>query len=47
LVDADRVARDCVWSLRKGRLAEVRSYIDAISAQWDEALIRLQAAVEE
>ncbi len=47
LVDADRVARDCVWRLRKDRLAEVRSYIDAISARWDEALVRLRAAVEE
>jgi DNA-binding transcriptional ArsR family regulator len=46
LVHADRVGRDCIWELRKDRLAEIRSYIDEISAQWDEALARLRAAVE-
>jgi len=46
LVHADRVGRDCIWELRKDRLAEIRSYIDEISAQWDEALVRLRAAVE-
>jgi DNA-binding transcriptional ArsR family regulator len=46
LVHADRVGRDCVWELRKERFAQVRSYIDTISAQWDEALVRLRTAVE-
>jgi len=47
LVHADRVARDRIWTLRKERLSEVRSCIDIISAQWDEALVRLRAAVEQ
>jgi DNA-binding transcriptional ArsR family regulator len=46
LVRADRVGRDCIWELRRERLGELRRYLDEISAQWDDALARLRAAVE-
>jgi len=47
LVRGDRIGRDCVWTLRKPRLAEICGYLDEIAAQWDDALVRLRAAVEE
>jgi DNA-binding transcriptional ArsR family regulator len=46
LVRAERVGRDCVWQLRRERVSEVRDYLNEISAQWDEAISRLRAAVE-
>ena len=33
--------RESVWRLEPKRLAEARRHLDAISAQWDEALLRL------
>jgi DNA-binding transcriptional ArsR family regulator len=47
LVRADRVGRDCIWELRPDRVADLRRYLDEISAQWDEALARLRAMVED
>jgi DNA-binding transcriptional ArsR family regulator len=47
LVRSDRAGRERIWELQPGKLAAVRDYLDAISAQWDQALRRLQALVEE
>ena len=46
LVRSERVGRETIWELETKRLVEVRRYLDRISAQWDEALSRLQAFVE-
>ncbi len=47
LVRTGRVGRDRIWELRTERLADVKRYLDEISAQWDDALARLRAAVED
>ena len=47
LVRSDRAGRERIWELQPGKLAAVRDYLDAISAQWDQALRRMQALVEE
>ena len=47
LVKSERSGRERVWQLQPRRLAEVRRYLDSISAQWDDALSRLRALVEE
>ena len=47
LVRSSRDGRERIWELRTKRLAEVRKYLDQISTQWDEALVRLKAMVEE
>ena len=36
----------CLWRLQTARLAEVRRYLDEVSAQWDEAVDRLRDFVE-
>ena len=36
-----------VWELQPRRLAEARTYLERISREWDGALQRLQAFVEE
>jgi DNA-binding transcriptional ArsR family regulator len=41
-----RVGRDHVWEIEARRLEEARRWLDLIGAQWDEALLRLKAAVE-
>jgi DNA-binding transcriptional ArsR family regulator len=47
LVRGGRVGRERVWEIQTRRLAEVRSYLEQISTQWDEALLRLRALVED
>ena len=47
LVSSSRDGRERVWELRTRRLAEVRRYLDQISAQWDAALGRLKTLVEK
>jgi DNA-binding transcriptional ArsR family regulator len=47
LARSGRAGRERIWELRTERLAEVRRYLDQISAQWDAALARLQKLVEE
>ena len=39
--------RESVWQLELQRLKDARLYLDLISEQWDEALDRLRAFVEE
>jgi DNA-binding transcriptional ArsR family regulator len=47
LVRSDRVGRDRQWQLQAQQLAEMRDYLDRISAQWDIRLERLRRFVEE
>jgi DNA-binding transcriptional ArsR family regulator len=47
LVGSDRIGRDRSWRLDARRLAKTRSFLDRISAQWDERLERLRALVED
>ena len=42
-----RAGRERIWELRTGRLAEVQRYLDQISRQWDAAIDRLRAFVED
>jgi DNA-binding transcriptional ArsR family regulator len=46
LVRSGRTGRERIWEFQPKRLAEVRRYLDQISAQWDEALVRLGTLVE-
>jgi DNA-binding transcriptional ArsR family regulator len=46
LVRSDRVGRDRSWRIETDQLAKARSYLDQISAQWDERLERLRTLVE-
>ena len=47
LVRGVRRGRERIWHLEPGGLDEVRAWLDAVSARWDEALERLRRAVEE
>ena len=47
LVRGSRHGRQHIWELEPKRLAAARDYIDRIDAQWDAALERLKAFVEE
>lgn len=47
LARSTRAGRESIWQLRTKRLSEVQRYLDQISQQWDAALDRLRAFVEE
>jgi DNA-binding transcriptional ArsR family regulator len=47
LVRGARAGRESVWELEPRRLAEARRCLDLISKEWDEALLRLRAFVED
>jgi len=47
LLRSRRAGRERIWELQSERLAEVRQYLDQISEQWDLALERLRALVEQ
>lgn len=47
VVSGFRQGREQLWELNTRQLAEARRCLDLISRQWDDALARLQAAVEE
>jgi DNA-binding transcriptional ArsR family regulator len=47
LVRGTREGRESVWELETRRLEEARHYLDLISKQWDDALGRLKAFVED
>jgi DNA-binding transcriptional ArsR family regulator len=47
LVRSERRGRERIWRLTPKRIDEVRRYLAQISEQWDEALGRLRAMVEE
>jgi DNA-binding transcriptional ArsR family regulator len=42
-----RGSRQRIWELQPQRLLEARRYLEQISRQWDDALERLRAFVEE
>jgi DNA-binding transcriptional ArsR family regulator len=46
LVHSTRHGRERMWELDSRRLFEARHYLESISTQWDEALERLRAFVE-
>ena len=41
-----RDGRESVWELQPQRLEQAQRYLDQISRQWDDSLIRLRALVE-
>jgi DNA-binding transcriptional ArsR family regulator len=47
IVRSLRRGREVHWELAPSRLDEVQRWLDGISRQWDSALERLRAAVEE
>ena len=47
LVRSVREGRERIWQIRPRRLTEARAYLDQISRQWDQAIERLRALVEE
>ncbi len=46
LIDSERTGRERIWQLQPKRLAVVQRHLQAISAQWDDALDRLRKFVE-
>ena len=47
LVRGTRRGRESVWQLEPSRLRDAHHYLAVISSQWDEAIARLRALVEE
>jgi DNA-binding transcriptional ArsR family regulator len=47
LVRSTRHGRESVWQLDQRRLEDARRYLDTISKQWDDALLRLREFVED
>lgn len=47
LVRSSRRGRERVWQLEQRKLEEARRFLNQISTQWDEALERLRALVED
>lgn len=47
LVRSARVGRESRFSYRPEPIAEARDYLDRVAAQWDDALSRLRAFVED
>ena len=47
LVESVRAGRETRFALRPQGVAAARSYLETVSAQWDDALGRLKALVED
>jgi DNA-binding transcriptional ArsR family regulator len=47
VVGSERSGREALYWLEPAPIAEMRSYLDAISRRWDDALARLKAFVEQ
>jgi DNA-binding transcriptional ArsR family regulator len=47
LVRGTRHGRESVWQLNQRSLKDARRYLETISKQWDDALLRLRAYVED
>jgi DNA-binding transcriptional ArsR family regulator len=47
LVAHVRAGRESLFELRPEPLDEIRAYLDRVSAQWDDALVRLKSFVED
>ncbi|MEM8500299.1 MAG: metalloregulator ArsR/SmtB family transcription factor [Pseudomonadota bacterium] len=46
LVAAQRVGRECRYRIQPEPIADAQDYLAKASAQWDDAIVRLRAAVE-
>ncbi len=46
LVRCERAGRENRFALDPAPIAEMHNYLDSVSRQWDEALLRLKALVE-
>ena len=46
LLRSKRHGRESVWQLDQRRLQDARRYLDRISKQWDDVLLRLREFVE-
>jgi DNA-binding transcriptional ArsR family regulator len=47
LARSERSGRETVWALDQRPLAKAREHLDLIARQWDEAIERLRAFVED
>jgi DNA-binding transcriptional ArsR family regulator len=47
LVRGSRSGRERIWELEPKRLERARRYLDEISREWDSAIARLKAFVED
>lgn len=47
LVNSVRVGRESRFTYRPEPIVDAKAYLDAVSAQWDDALGRLKAFVED
>ncbi len=47
LVKETRAGRESIWRIETRRIEAARGYLDRLSTQWDDALGRLKAFVEE
>lgn len=47
LVESERAGRESRFACRPEALAEARAWLDRVAGQWDDALGRLKAFVEE
>jgi DNA-binding transcriptional ArsR family regulator len=47
VVRSERIGRENLFALRPEPLDEVRSYLDDVADQWERALLRLKAFVED
>ena len=47
IIGGSRQGREQVWTLNPKRLAEGRRHLELISQEWDDALARFKAHVEE
>jgi DNA-binding transcriptional ArsR family regulator len=46
LVHSQRIGRESRFAYRPERIVEAKSYLDSVSAHWDEALARLRTLLE-
>lgn len=47
LVNRERIGRESRFAIQPDRIADARDHLARISNQWDEAIARLRAVVEE
>jgi DNA-binding transcriptional ArsR family regulator len=47
VINGARAGREHVWTLNKARLGEAQGWLEIIASGWDEALVRLEAHLEE
>lgn len=47
IVDRRRVGRESRFTIRPGSITQAKDYLTRVSDQWDSAIARLRAAVEQ